>query len=160
SLLDMAASVINLLAVRTALVPADREHRFGHGKAEPLAAMGQSAFIAGSAAFLLVEAGNRLVNPTTVQNSRFGLGVIGVSIVATISLVLFQRSVVRRTGSVAIKADSLHYFSDLLVNCAVIAALILWRQFGWTFVDPLFAAVIGVYILYTAWQIAQGAFDL
>ncbi len=160
SLLDMAASVINLLAVRTALVPADREHRFGHGKAEPLAAMGQSAFIAGSAAFLLVEAGNRLVNPSALQNSAFGIGVMIVSIVATISLVAFQRSVVRRTGSVAIKADSLHYFSDLLVNCAVIAALILWRQFGWTFVDPLFAAVIGLYILYTAWQIAQGAFDL
>jgi ferrous-iron efflux pump FieF len=160
SLLDMAASLINLFAVRTALVPPDREHRFGHGKAEPLAAMGQSAFIAGSAAFLLVEAGNRLVNPTTVQNSAFGIGVMAVSIAATISLVTFQRYVVRRTGSVAIKADSLHYFSDLLVNCAVIVALVLWRQFGWTFVDPLFAGAIGIYILFTAWQIAQGAFDV
>jgi len=160
SLLDMAASLINLFAVRTALVPPDREHRFGHGKAEPLAAMGQSAFIAGSAAFLLVEAGNRLFNPTTVQNSVFGIAVMAVSIVATISLVTFQRYVVRRTRSVAIKADSLHYFSDLLVNCAVIVALILWRQFGWTFVDPLFAGAIGIYILFTAWQIAQGAFDL
>ena len=160
SLLDMAASLINLFAVRTALVPPDREHRFGHGKAEPLAAMGQSAFIGGSAAFLLVEAGNRLFNPTTVQNSVFGIAVMAVSIVATISLVTFQRYVVRRTRSVAIKADSLHYFSDLLVNCAVIVALILWRQFGWTFVDPLFAGAIGIYILFTAWQIAQGAFDL
>jgi ferrous-iron efflux pump FieF len=160
SLLDMAASLINLFAVRTALVPPDREHRFGHGKAEPLAAMGQSAFIAGSAAFLLVEAGNRLFNPTIVQNSAFGIAVMAVSIVATISLVTFQRYVVRRTHSVAINADSLHYVSDLLVNCAVIVALILWRQFGWTFVDPLFAGAIGIYILFTAWQIAQGAFDV
>jgi ferrous-iron efflux pump FieF len=160
SLLDAAASVINLFAVRTALVPPDREHRFGHGKAEPLAAMGQSAFIAGSAAFLLVEAGNRLVNPSPVQNSGFGLAVMGVSILATIGLVTFQRHVIRRTGSVAIKADALHYFSDLLVNSAVIVALLLWRQFNWTFVDPIFAGAIGCYILFTAWQIAHGAFDL
>ena len=160
SLLDAAASLINLVAVRTALVPADSEHRFGHGKAEPLAAMGQSAFIAGSAMFLLVEAGNRLVNPSPIQNSGLGLAVMGASIVATVFLVAFQRHVIRRTNSVAIKADSLHYLSDLFVNSAVILSLLLWRQFGWTFVDPLFAAGIGCYILWTAWQIAHNAFDL
>ena len=160
SLLDAAASIINLVAVRTALVPPDAEHRFGHGKAEPLAAMGQSAFIAGSAMFLLVEAGNRLVNPSPIQNSGIGLVVMAVSIVATLGLVAFQRHVIRRTGSVAIKADALHYLSDLFVNSAVIVSLLLWRQFGWTFVDPLFAAGIGAYILWTAWQVAHGAFDL
>jgi ferrous-iron efflux pump FieF len=160
SLLDAAASIINLVAVRTALVPADAEHRFGHGKAEPLAALGQSAFIAGSAVFLLVEAGNRLVNPSPIQNSGLGLAVMGASILATVFLVAFQRHVIRQTNSVAIKADSLHYLSDLFVNTAVIASLLMWRQFGWTFVDPLFAAGIGCYILLTAWQIARSAFDL
>jgi ferrous-iron efflux pump FieF len=160
SLLDIAASLINLLAVRTALAPADREHRFGHGKAEPLAAMGQSAFIAGSAVFLLVEAGNRLFNPSPIQNTSIGLAVMAISIAATIVLVGFQRYVIRRTGSVAIQADSLHYLSDLFVNIAVVVSLLLWRQFGWAFVDPLFAAGIGCYILWTAWRIAQGAFDL
>jgi len=160
SLLDAAASMVNLVAVRTALVPADAEHRFGHGKAEPLAAMGQSAFIAGSAMFLLVEAGNRLVNPSPIQNSGLGIVVMGISIVATVFLVTFQRYVIRRTDSVAIKADSLHYLSDLFVNSAVIVSLLLWRQFGWTFVDPIFAAGIGCYILWTAWQIAHNALDL
>ncbi len=160
SLLDAAASMVNLVAVRTALIPPDEDHRFGHGKAEPLAAMGQSAFIAGSAMFLLVEAGNRLVNPSPIQNSGLGIVVMGISIVATIFLVAFQRHVIRQTNSVAIRADSLHYLSDLFVNSAVIVVLLLWRQFGWTFVDPIFAAGIGCYILWTAWQIAHSALDL
>ena len=139
SLLDAAASLVNLVAVRTALTPADAEHRFGHGKAEPLAALGQSAFIAGSALFLLVEAGNRVVNPSPIQNSGIGLAVMVFSIAATFLLVLYQRHVIRLTNSVAIRADSIHYVSDLLVNGAVIAALLLWRQFGWALADPIFA---------------------
>ena len=110
--------------------------------------------------FLLLEAGNRLVNPSTIQNSGLGIAVMGVSIVATVLLVGFQRHVIRKTNSVAIRADSLHYLSDLAVNCAVIVSLLLWRQFGWSFVDPIFAAGIGCYILWTAWQIAHSAFDL
>jgi ferrous-iron efflux pump FieF len=160
SLLDAAASLVNLVAVRTALVPADAEHRFGHGKAEPLAAMGQSTFIAGSALFLLVEAGNRVVNPSAIQNSGIGLAVMVFSIAATFLLVLYQRHVIRRTNSVAIRADSTHYVSDLLVNGAVIAALLIWRQFGWALADPIFAAVVGVYILFTAWGIARSSLDL
>jgi len=160
SLLDTVASVINLLAVRAALTPADKEHRFGHGKAEPLAAMGQSAFIGGSAVFLLVEAGNRLFNPSAIQNTGLGIIVMLISIAATIALVIFQRRVIQRTGSVAIKADSLHYLGDLFVNCAVIVSLLLWRQFGWSFIDPLFAVAIAAYILFTAWQVAQTSLDL
>ena len=160
SLLDAAASLVNLVAVRTALTPADAEHRFGHGKAEPLAALGQSAFIAGSALFLLVEAGNRVVNPSPIQNSGIGLAVMVFSIAATFLLVLYQRHVIRLTNSVAIRADSIHYVSDLLVNGAVIAALLLWRQFGWALADPIFAACVGLYILYTAWRIARGSLDL
>jgi ferrous-iron efflux pump FieF len=160
SLLDTVASVINLFAVRAALTPADKEHRFGHGKAEPLAAMGQSAFIGGSAVFLLVEAGNRLFNPSAIQNTGLGIIVMLISIAATIALVIFQRRVIQRTGSVAIKADSLHYLGDLFVNCAVIVSLLLWRQFGWSFIDPLFAVAIAAYILFTAWQVAQTSLDL
>ncbi len=160
SLLDAAASLVNLVAVRTALVPADAEHRFGHGKAEPLAALGQSTFIAGSALFLLVEAGNRVVNPSAIQNSGIGLAVMVFSIAATFLLVLYQRHVIRMTNSVAIRADSTHYVSDLLVNGAVIAALLIWRQFGWALADPIFAAGVGLYILYTAWRITRGSLDL
>src|SRR5262249_34398308 len=111
SLLDIAASLVNLLAIRHAVTPADREHRFGHGKAEPLAGLGQSAFIAGSAALLLVQAVQRLVRPVAPSHFAFGIGVMLFSIVVTIALVRYQRHVIRQTGSVAISADELHYRS-------------------------------------------------
>ena len=160
SMLDAAASMVNLVAVRTALQPADREHRFGHGKAEPLAGLGQSTFIAGSALFLLFEVGNRLINPQPVERGTIGIAVMVFSIVVTIALVAYQRRVIRETRSMAITADSLHYFSDVLVNGSVIVALLLATHLGWRFVDPLFGAGIAAYILFTAWQIARGAFDM
>ena len=160
SLLDAAASMINLLAVRHALTPADREHRFGHGKAEPLAALGQTAFIAGSAIFLVIEAGHRLFAPRPVLHVDVGIGVMILAIVVTFALTRFQAHVVRKTGSVAIKADSLHYVGDILVNAAVIVALLLASQFGWFIADPLFGIAIAGYILIIAWRIARGAFDM
>ncbi len=160
SLLDVAASIVNLLAVRHALVPADREHRFGHGKAEPLAALGQAAFITGSAVFLMIEASQRLVSPRPLTNGDIGIAVMVFSIVATLSLVTLQRYVIRRTGSLAIKADSLHYVGDILVNAAVIAALVITAQLGWRYADPVFGLAIAVYILYNAWQISVGAMDM
>ncbi len=160
SLLDVAASLVNLVAIRRALVPPDREHRFGHGKAEPLAALGQSAFIAGSAIFLVIQATQRISRPTPVLHGEIGIAVMGFSIVATLALVLFQRYVISKTSSLAIRADSLHYVGDILVNAAVILALLLVSQFGWTFVDPLFAMAIAAYILFNAWIIARGALDM
>ena len=160
SLLDAVASLLNLMAVRHALTPADREHRFGHGKAEPLAALGQSAFIAGSAVFLLFEASRRLFNPVAVSNGDIGIAVMGFSIVITLALVAFQRSVVRRTGSFAIHADSLHYRGDVLINGSVIVSLVLADQFGWGTADPLFGGAIAVYIVISAWAIARGALDM
>ncbi|MCH9011510.1 MAG: cation diffusion facilitator family transporter [Proteobacteria bacterium] len=160
SLLDAAASMINLLAVRYALMPADREHRFGHGKAEPLAALGQTAFIAGSAIFLVIEAGHRLFAPRPVLHVEVGIGVMILAIAVTFALTRFQAHVVRKTGSVAIKADSLHYVGDILVNAAVIVALLLASQFGWFIADPLFGIAIAGYILIIAWRIARGAFDM
>ena len=160
SLLDVVASLINLFAVRHALTPADREHRFGHGKAEPLAALGQTAFIAGSGLFLVFEAGHRLFDPRPVLHSEVGIAVMVASIVVTFALTRFQAHVVRKTGSVAIKADSLHYLGDILVNAAVIAALLLGSQLGWTLADPLFGLAIAGYIMFNAWQIARGSLDM
>ena len=158
SMLDALASFVNLLAVRHALSPADREHRFGHGKAEALAGLGQAAFIAGSAAFLLLEAARRFVNPVPLESYGIGIAVMVFSIAATLLLLAFQRHVIRKTGSVAISADSLHYRTDLLVNGSVIAALLL-ASLGWVGFDPLFAVGIALYILYSAWEIVKRAFD-
>lgn len=160
SLLDAAASILTLVAVHHALVPADREHRFGHGKAEPLAALGQAAFITGSAIFLVFEASQRFVSPRPLTHSEVGIGVMVFSILATVGLVSFQRYVIRRTGSLAIKADSLHYLGDILVNAAVIVALIASAQFGWLYADPVFGIAIAAYILFNAWQISTGALDM
>lgn len=159
SILDAGASLINLLAVRHALTPADREHRFGHGKAEALAGLAQSAFIAGSALFLLFEAVERLLEPRPVAQSGIGIAVIAFSMATTFGLVTYQRAVVRRTGSLAISADSLHYKGDLLANGAVIAALLAVEHLGWLYADPLLALAIAGYILYGATRIVRIALD-
>ena len=155
SLLDAAASIINLIAVRHSLTPADHEHRFGHGKAEALAGLGQAAFISGSAFFLIFEAGGRLLSPQPVTHSSIGIIVMIISILCTIGLVKYQRHVVKKTGSVAITADSLHYLSDILVNLFVIFALVLNAQFGWVQADPVFGLGVSLFVLYSAWQIVQ-----
>jgi ferrous-iron efflux pump FieF len=153
SVLDVAASFINLFAVRAALTPADHNHRFGHGKAEPLAGLGQAAFITGSALFLAVNSIRLLWVPQPIENGALGVGVMGISIILTLALVHYQRKVICKTGSLAIRADSLHYLGDVLVNVGVIVALVLSTALGWSLADPLFALGIAVYILRTAWQI-------
>ena len=135
------------------------EHRFGHGKAEPLASLAQAAFITGSAAFLVIEAGHRLFEPRELVRTDFGIAVIVASIAITLVLVAFQMYVVRRTGSVAIRADSLHYRSDLLLNLGVLASLLLVRELGWTLADPVLGVVIAGYILHGAWGIGRTALD-
>jgi ferrous-iron efflux pump FieF len=155
SLLDLVASIVNLLAVRHAMSPADREHRFGHGKAEPLAVLGQSAFIIGSALLLLAEAVRRMIAPAAVHNPPAGIAVMVFSIAVTVALVFYQRHVVRRTGSIAITADELHYRGDLILNGSVIAALVLGAISGLDILDPLFGAAIGIWIIYSAARLAR-----
>ena len=150
STLDVVAATVNLFAVRQALEPADREHRFGHGKAEPLAALAQSAFLAGGALLLTFEAVSRIVSPAPIARVDVGIAVILVSLVVDGALVLYQRYVVARTGSLAIGADELHFRSDLLVNAAVLVALVLDRLVKAPIVDPLFGAAIGLWIIYGA----------
>jgi ferrous-iron efflux pump FieF len=160
SSLDVLASVVNLIAVHHALQPADREHRFGHGKAEPLAGLGQSMFIAGSAGILLLQGINRLLNPQPLEAGlELGVGVMVFSIIASLALYSFQRYVVRQTGSTAIQADALHYKTDVLVNGSVIVALLL-TFYGWPQFDPIFAIAIALYILYSAWHIVRESINL
>ena len=160
SMLDVAVSAINLIAIRAALVPADEDHRFGHGKAEPLAALGQSAFIGGSAVFLLLEITQRFLEPPVIEATDIGIGVMIISILATLALLQFQRYVVRETGSLVIEANALNFKVDVLVNASVILALVLVSQFGWLLADPLFGLGIGAYILWSAWRLMRSALDM
>lgn len=159
SLLDGAASLLNLFAVRHALTPADKEHRFGHGKAEALAGLGQSFFIFASAGYIAVAAVMRLLNPTPIENSLVGIAVTVVAIVVTLALVAYQRHVVARTQSLAIEADSIHYRGDLLMNLSVIAALVLSGMFGFHRADPLFGIVIAALIAWSAAKIVLAALN-
>ncbi len=157
SLLDVVAAVVNLFAVRQALEPPDREHRFGHGKAEPLAALGQSAFLAGGALLLVFEAVSRTVSPEPVTRAELGVAVIIVSMAADGALMFYQRYVVARTKSLAIGADELHFRSDLVVNVGVLAALLLDQFVKVPILDPIFGAAIGLWIIYSATRLLLGA---
>lgn len=160
SVLDAAASVVTLIAVHHAVQPADREHRFGHGKAEALAGLGQAAFVAGSGCFLLVETVRRFIQPVPLANELLGILVMALSIFLTLFLVIFQRRVVRRTGSVAINADSLHYSGDLLINGSVAISLGIYWIWGWSYADPIFATAIVGYLLWNAFRIGGESLDV
>ncbi len=159
SAIDTLVSLINFMAVRYALQPADEEHRFGHGKAESLAGLAQSVFIMLSALFLLAQGVDHLLDPPPLQHLDSAITVMIISMLLTLCLVAYQRYVVARTRSVAIKADSLHYLSDLLTNAGIIVALVL-SVFGWTKLDALLAIVIALYIGYTAIRIWSESIQL
>ncbi|WP_350447754.1 cation diffusion facilitator family transporter [Pseudomonas solani] len=154
SLLDSAASLLNLLAVRFALKPADDDHRFGHGKAESLAGLAQAMFIAASAVLVGVQAVEHLRQPEPLGSQGLGMAVMVLSLVLTLALLAFQRHVVQVTHSTAVRADSLHYRSDLLLNTSILIALALASQ-GWDRVDGLFGLGIAAYILWSAISIAR-----
>lgn len=159
SFLDALASIINLIAVQHALEPADHEHRFGHGKAEPIAGLAQAGFIIASSGFLMFEAIKRFKNPQIIEHVDIGIVVILISIVLTFLLVVYQRYVAKLTGSIAIYADSIHYLSDFLLNILVIVSLLLVSQFNLPWIDPLFAVFIAVYIVISARKIAIQSLD-
>jgi ferrous-iron efflux pump FieF len=160
SILDLVASTMTLLAVRFALEPADREHRFGHGKLEAIAGLLQSVVILASAAYVGFKAVTRLVAPEPITEPLAGFGVMIVSLAFTVSLVLFQRHVVRQTGSIAISADALHYKADVLTNLAVLIAIACSTWLGWHRADPILGLVVVAVILSSVRAIVGQAFDI
>jgi ferrous-iron efflux pump FieF len=160
SALDLGASVVNLIAIRTAVTPADAEHRFGHGKAEPLAGLIQVAFILGSSLLLLFEVVQHFLEHQVVEHEGTGIVVMVISIGLTLALILFQRHVIRQTESMAVEADSAHYFSDFLANAAVVLSLVLSSLLGWWWIDPLFGLLVALFIAFTAFSIGRAALDM
>ena len=160
STVDLMASLVTAWGVASALRPPDREHRFGHGKAESLAALAQAAFITGSSVLLGYEALSRLYNARDLSNETAGYVVMVLAIVLTIFLVAFQRYAIRRTGSMAIGADHMHYVGDVGVNLAVIVALALYQWTGLKWFDPLFAIAISGGLIVTALRVARKALNV
>jgi ferrous-iron efflux pump FieF len=157
--LDVIASLITLYGVRLAATPADDDHRFGHGKAEAIAALAQVGIIGFSALAIGWRAVQRLIGGEAARNAEYGIAVSLVAIVTTLALLAYQRRVIAQTGSVAIQADHVHYQTDLLLNGAVIAALALDQYAGLTGADPVFGIVIALWLLFGAWRASSRAVD-
>jgi ferrous-iron efflux pump FieF len=157
--LDVLASLITLGGVRYAATPADHDHRFGHGKAEALAALAQVGIIAFSALGIFWRAIERLLEREATSGAEYGIGVSAVAIAATLGLLWYQRRVIARTSSVAIETDHVHYQSDLMLNLAVIVALALDQYAGLPGADPLFGIAIACWLLWGAWRASSRAVD-
>jgi len=160
STLDVLGSLITFFAVTVSLKPADKEHRFGHGKAEGLAALAQSLIIAASAVFVLKESVERILVPAAVENAQTGIAVMGVSVAMTLLLLGIQRYVRLVTGSAAIEADAMHYRTDLVINLGVAVAIAVAAWPGGWLADPLVAAAVIAYLLFGVWKIARHALDI
>lgn len=157
--LDLIASLVTLYGVRVAATPADSDHRFGHGKAEAIAALFQVVLISISAIGIAWRAIDRMIHGATTANAEYGVGVSVIAILATLLLVAYQRRIIRATGSVAITADNVHYQSDLLLNGAVIAALLLDQYAGLSGADPLFGIGIALWLAWGAYRASHQAID-
>jgi ferrous-iron efflux pump FieF len=157
--LDFVASLATLVGVLVAARPADESHRFGHGKAEALAAMIQVILIVLSAGAIAFRAVLRLLEGGRTEAAGEGIAVSVIAILATFALLAWQRHVIRRTGSVAIRTDNVHYKSDLLLNLAVIAALVIDQYLGFAKADPLFGLGIAGWLLWGAWRASTQAVE-
>jgi len=157
--LDLLASLVTLYGVKVAAEPADHDHRFGHGKAEALAALFQVALITLSAAGIAWRAIEKFGDKAVPAEAEFGIGVSVIAIVATFILLWYQRSVIRQTGSVAIMADNVHYQSDLFLNLSVIVAIVLEQYFSVRGADPVFGIIIAAWLAWGAFQASSNAID-
>jgi len=155
SSLDAGASLLSFWAVKSSLTPADSGHRFGHGKIESLAALGQAAFIAGSAVLLIFQSIQYILHPRRIDNVGIGMGVMAFSVVVTLLLVVFQRYVIKKTNSVAIAADHAHYAGDILMNLSVMASLFISVHFDFRYADPVFALLIAAYLVVSAVRVVK-----
>jgi ferrous-iron efflux pump FieF len=158
--LDLVSSMVTFLAVRQSLVPADDNHRFGHGKAEGLAGLIQAGFIAASGCALLVAIVERLGDPRQVREEAIGLGVSALAIGLTLCLVTFQKYVVRRSGSLAISADMAHYNTDLVATLVTGAGVFLSGLLDQPLIDSGVAALVALYLMHGAWTVGREALNV
>jgi ferrous-iron efflux pump FieF len=157
--LDLVASLVTLYGVRIAATPADHDHRFGHGKAEALAALFQVVLISLSAVGIGWRAVERLIHRESTANAEYGIAVSLLAMAATLLLIWYQRRVIARTRSVAIEADNVHYQSDLLLNGSVIVALVLDQYLGLSGADPVLGIAIALWLGWGAWRASSRAVD-
>lgn len=157
---DVAASLGTFIGVRAALLPADSCHRYGHGKAEAIAALGTTAFIFGSAFFLLIQGANRIVNPQPIAHGYWGAGIMVFAMLLTYGLVKLQSYVLSRTNSTAIAADQVHYMADFVANGATVAAILVTYLTGLGRIDALFGIAVAFWLIGKAVPVARDAINM
>ena len=160
SLADIFASLITFFAVHISSRPADKEHRYGHGKAEALSALIQSAFICGSGFFIIYDAVIRFLSPRTIPQSWIGIIIMIISLILTICLIIFQHYVAKRTKSQAIIADALHYYVDVITNFGIIFSLFIVHQWNIFWIDTITAIIVSAYLIFNAYKLATDAISL
>jgi len=160
SVMDTLSSIIIFAAVRFSMLPADDDHRFGHGKAEAIAGLLQAFVIGATSLLLLFEVVDKFINPREIVKADLGIGIIIASIILTMMLVAYQRYVTRMTGSVAIEADGMHYTGDILLNFGVGISLILGGYYGFIYADPAFGGIACLYLLHSAYQVFKSSTDM
>ena len=153
--LDLGASLVSMLAIAQALAPADKEHRFGHGKAEALGGFIQGVIIFLSACFLIFETIEHIIQPPTLKKLDTGLIIMSISIIVTLLLVSFQKFVIKRTHSLSISADFAHYTGDVMMNIGVIVSLLFSYLLHWTWIDTLFAVIVATYLFYNSFSVIR-----
>lgn len=159
SVLDLGASAVAFVAVRHAVVPPDDDHGFGHGKAEPLGALLQAGLLVASAVFVVMHSVPRLRDPPAIEQPAIGVAVMVLGLVVTLALLLYQHSVARRTGSLAIRADAVHYTGDVLAHGALAVGLLLAARPGMRWVDGALGLLVAVYMAHAAWRVARESID-
>ena len=155
SLIDSFSSSLNLIAIYHAVKPADDKHRFGYGKAEALAAFVQSLFVLGSASFIFKGAGEKLIHPQPIEHSELVISVTIFSILLTAVLLVVQKWVMKRTRSLAVHADHVHYQTDFLINGGVLLTTVGQQYFEINFLDPFFGLIVGIYIVRVSYDILK-----
>lgn len=160
SVMDAVVSLINIMAIRYSLKPADHDHRYGHGKVEGLAALFQSAFIAGAGVFLVFESLDRLARPEPSSESLTAIAIMFISILLSGVLVLVQKVSLKYAPSLAVEADSAHYSGDIAINAGVVAILLCLHYGAPGWVDPAFAIIVAAYLGYTAYTVAMKGIDM
>lgn len=160
SLADIFASSVTFIAVKISSRPADANHRYGHGKAEAVSALIQSAFVAGSGIFVMYDGISRFITPVKVEQTGIGIAIMLISLFGTLALISFQKYVTRRTASQAIEADSAHYAVDVATNLSIIVTLVVVKFLDWNWFDTLTAFAVSAYLLYNAYKLARDAVGL
>lgn len=160
SMADIFASSVTFIAVKISSQPADSNHRYGHGKAEAISALIQSAFVAGSGIFVMYDGISRFIKPIQVEQTGIGIVIMLISLISTLALIAFQKYVTSHTASQAIAADSAHYAVDVATNLSIIITLIVVKILDWNWFDTLTAFVVSAYLLYNAYKLARDAIGL